>query len=130
MLKAYKYRLYPSKEQEVLLSKHFGCARYTYNRALAYRIASYEAGEKKNCLDAIKEITDWKKDAETSWLCEVDSQSLQMAVRNLALIGRVPRLIFQSFGRELARFFIGSSTVRLKPSLFQERRQVNILPAF
>lgn len=35
MLKAYKYRLYPTKTQEVLLAKHFGCARYIYNYGLA-----------------------------------------------------------------------------------------------
>ncbi|NLY63842.1 MAG: helix-turn-helix domain-containing protein, partial [Alcaligenaceae bacterium] len=28
MLKAYKYRIYPNKEQQVLMEKHFGCVRF------------------------------------------------------------------------------------------------------
>jgi len=32
MLKAYKYRLYPNKTQEILLNKTFGCCRYFWNK--------------------------------------------------------------------------------------------------
>lgn len=46
MLKAYKYRLYPTKTQEVLLSKHFGCARYIYNYGLERKIKSYSETKK------------------------------------------------------------------------------------
>ena len=31
MLKAYKYRIYPTDEQKVLFAKTFGCVRYVYN---------------------------------------------------------------------------------------------------
>jgi putative transposase len=31
-LKAYKYRIYPTKKQEVLLSKTFGCCRFVWNK--------------------------------------------------------------------------------------------------
>jgi putative transposase len=31
-LKAYKYRIYPTKEQEVLLAKTFGCCRFVWNK--------------------------------------------------------------------------------------------------
>ncbi|MDB9421603.1 helix-turn-helix domain-containing protein, partial [Microcystis aeruginosa CS-563/04] len=34
MLKAFKYRIYPTSEQSVLLAKSFGCARWFYNYAL------------------------------------------------------------------------------------------------
>ena len=34
MYKAYKYRIYPTSEQETLLSKSFGCARWFWNYAL------------------------------------------------------------------------------------------------
>ena len=37
MLKAYKYRIYPSKEQEIQLAKTFGCCRFVYNQTLAYK---------------------------------------------------------------------------------------------
>jgi hypothetical protein len=31
-LKAYKYRIYPTKEQEILLAKTFGCVRFVWNK--------------------------------------------------------------------------------------------------
>ena len=42
MLKAYKYKLYPSQEQRTSLGKTFGCTRFIYNKMLADRIKSYE----------------------------------------------------------------------------------------
>ena len=41
--KGYKFPIYPTAEQKVLLEKTFGCCRYVYNRALAESIAEYEA---------------------------------------------------------------------------------------
>ena len=82
MLKAYKYRLYPNKEQRTYLAKTFGCTRFIYNKMLADRIKSYE--ENKN-LD-IKEMkyptpAQYKNDFE--WLKEVDSLALANAQMNL-----------------------------------------------
>lgn len=42
MLKAYKYRLYPNKEQEEQIQKTFGCCRFVYNQTLSYRKDKYE----------------------------------------------------------------------------------------
>ncbi|MFC2652275.1 MAG: helix-turn-helix domain-containing protein, partial [Capnocytophaga gingivalis] len=42
MLKAYRYRIYPNKEQEIQLAKTFGCCRFVYNQTLAYRKNAYE----------------------------------------------------------------------------------------
>ena len=42
MLKAYKYRIYPNKEQEEQINKTFGCSRFVYNKTLAYRKEMYE----------------------------------------------------------------------------------------
>ena len=42
MFKSYKFRLYPNKEQEILLQKTFGCVRFVYNQCLAYRIDKYK----------------------------------------------------------------------------------------
>ena len=36
MLRAYKYRIYPTEEQKVLLAKTFGCCRFVYNCCLLY----------------------------------------------------------------------------------------------
>ena len=46
MLKAYKYRIYPNKEQECLIQKTFGCCRFVYNQALSYRTDLYEKENK------------------------------------------------------------------------------------
>ena len=42
MEKAYKFRIYPNKQQEELINKTFGCCRFIYNRYLAKRIELYE----------------------------------------------------------------------------------------
>ena len=42
MLKAYKYRIYPTNEQKEQIAKTFGCCRFVYNRTLAYRKEAYE----------------------------------------------------------------------------------------
>ena len=42
MLKAYKYRIYPTNEQKLYFAKTFGCTRFIYNKMLADRIKSYE----------------------------------------------------------------------------------------
>ena len=34
MEKAFKYRMYPNREQRILLSKTFGCTRFVYNLVL------------------------------------------------------------------------------------------------
>ena len=41
MLKAYKYRIYPNKEQKIQVAKTFGCCRFVYNQTLAYRKEKY-----------------------------------------------------------------------------------------
>ena len=63
MLKAYKHRIYPTKDQIELLNKHFGCCRLIYNLALESKRLAY-SGNKKNlsCYDLIKQITDLKKE--------------------------------------------------------------------
>ena len=84
MLKAYKYRLYPTKTQEVLLTKHFGCARYIYNYGLERKIKSYAETKKSVSRFTIQaDLPKLKKSEETKWLSEVNSLSLQAALLNL-----------------------------------------------
>lgn len=81
---AYKYRLYPTKSQEVLLAKTFGCVRYVYNRALAIKTALYQKEKKGiSVFKLTTEMTTWKDLEETAWLKEVNSQALQMSLRYL-----------------------------------------------
>ncbi len=83
MIKAYKYRLYPNKEQAHLMQKHFGCVRFLYNKGLETKIKEYQTNNKTlSCHDLINNmLKQLKKDNE--WLQEVNSQSLQMSLRNL-----------------------------------------------
>lgn len=77
MLKAYKYRLYPNKEQEEYFSKCFGCVRFIYNRMLSDKIEHYkETKQKLNNTPA-----QYKKEFE--WLKEVDSLALANVQMNL-----------------------------------------------
>jgi len=84
ILKAYRYRLYPNQEQETLLKKHFGCVRHVYNWALGLKIDHYEQTKKSLSLsDIARQLVAKKKNPEFLWLNEVNSQSLQSALRNL-----------------------------------------------
>lgn len=47
MLKSFKYRLYPNKEQELQLQNTFGCSRFVYNTMLDYKINQIKNGNKK-----------------------------------------------------------------------------------
>lgn len=77
MLKGYKYRLYPNKEQQEYFAKCFGCVRFIYNRMLSDKIEYYkETKQKLNNTPA-----QYKK--EFSWLKEVDSLALANAQMNL-----------------------------------------------
>ena len=77
MLIAYKYRLYPNKEQETYFAKTFGCVRFIYNRMLSDKIDYYkETKQKLNNTPA-----QYKKKFE--WLKEVDSLALANAQMNL-----------------------------------------------
>ena len=83
MLLAYKYRIYPTKADRILLAKHFGCCRFLYNYFLSYRKDEYEKGNKVSYLMTQKELTKMKAQEQYSWLNEVSSQSLQMAIQQL-----------------------------------------------
>ena len=84
ILRAYKYRLFTTKEQEVLLAKHFGCSRWIYNYALDKKIKSYQQ-EKKSLsrFEIQKDLPALKKAEDTEWLKEVNSQTLQASLENL-----------------------------------------------
>jgi len=82
MLKTFKYRLYPSKAQAELINKHCGCARFIYNFGLNAKIETYQKEKKSlTCIDIGNLLPDLKK--QNIWLKEVNSQSLQMSLRNL-----------------------------------------------
>jgi len=83
MYKAYKYRIYPTNEQENLLAKSFGCARWFWNYALNLCQETYKntgkglsRGYIQGLLPALKK--------EYEWLKEPYSQCLQVVALNLS----------------------------------------------
>ena len=84
MNKAYRYRLYPDKEQSELINKTFGCARFVYNRMLEDRKEKYEQNkDDKEALKKLKYTTPADYKDEFVWLKEVDSLALANAQLNL-----------------------------------------------
>lgn len=81
--KAYKFRIYPTKEQEVLIVKTIGCSRFVFNHFLAKWNETYkETGKGLSYGVCSSELPNLKK--ELPWLKEVDSIAIQSSVKNLA----------------------------------------------
>ncbi len=82
--KAFKYRFYPTPEQETLLRRTIGCTRLVYNRALSERTqAWYERQERVGYVETSAMLTDWKKEDDLQFLNEVSSVPLQQGLRHL-----------------------------------------------
>lgn len=95
MLKAYKYRLYPNREQQGLINKTFGCVRFVYNYYLAKKIELYKSEQKSLTYNQCsKDLTAVKKELE--WLKEIDKFALQNSLKNLDTA-------YQNFFREIKK---------------------------
>ncbi|HEY9694460.1 MAG TPA: IS200/IS605 family element RNA-guided endonuclease TnpB [Oculatellaceae cyanobacterium] len=82
--KGYKFRLYPTLEQEKYLAKCFGCSRFLYNHFLRLITDTYAESKKHlKYTDTAKLLTLLKRDEQYSWLTEVNSQSLQQTLKDL-----------------------------------------------
>ena len=83
MLKAYKYRIYPNKEQIEQLNKTFGSARFVYNKMLQFRKDLYNETQisysKIDCNNWCNKVL---KD-EYPWLKEVDKFALTNSIYNM-----------------------------------------------
>jgi len=81
---AVKVRLYPTIEQQEILSQHFGCSRWWWNYALNLCIETYKATGKSLSQSALNAfLPKLKKQEETQWLSECYSQVLQATTLNL-----------------------------------------------
>jgi putative transposase len=97
VLKANKYRLYPSDNQKESRDRHFGCGRFVFNPALETKTWAYSAPKTSlSGYDLQVELKDLKEDCP--WLWEVNSQSLQCALLNLDMAVR------QLFQRTCGKF--------------------------
>ena len=84
MIKSYKVRLYPTKEQQQLMWKHVGSCRFIWNWMLAKQEELYKQGEKHlSAFDMINLISPMKKQEEYKWLSDVSNNSLVTICRDL-----------------------------------------------
>ncbi|MBD2127596.1 transposase [Microcoleus sp. ZQ-A2] len=82
--KAYRYRFYPTLEQEQLLRRTLGCVRLVYNKALHIRTEGwYGHTERIDYKQTSAMLTNWKQQEDLQFLSEVSSVPLQQGLRNL-----------------------------------------------
>ena len=82
--KAFKYRFYPTPEQDTLLRRTMGCTRLVYNQALSIRTkAWYKDKQRVGYNDTSAMLTLWKKNPELDFLNEVSCVPLQQGLRHL-----------------------------------------------
>lgn len=82
--RAYRFRFYPTPEQEGILARTFGCVRFAYNHMLRLRTdAWYQRQERVGYHETSAALTALKKTPEHAWLNEVSSVPVQQALRHL-----------------------------------------------
>ena len=82
--KAFKFRLYPNKSQQAVLAVQFGHTRFVYNHFLAARKEQYaQTGLGLSYQDNARMLVEMKRNPETAWLKEADSQALQQSLKDL-----------------------------------------------
>ena len=83
MIKGFKIRLMPTKEQEKLMLKSIGCSRFAYNWGIN-KVKEYREQNKKYSMNDIRnEFTQLKKKDEYKWLNEVSNTTIIESMRNL-----------------------------------------------
>lgn len=79
MIKGFKIRIYPNKQQKILIEKHFGCCRFIYNYMVEMQTENYKKGNKYiKKYDMIRSLTPLKRQEDYLWLREVSGTSLQI----------------------------------------------------
>ncbi len=82
--RAYRFRFYPTPDQEAILAKTFGCTRFAYNYMLRLRTDAWFNEQKRvGYHDTSALLTELKKQPETVWLNEVSSVPVQQSLRHL-----------------------------------------------
>ena len=81
---AYKFRLYPTDEQKIFLSKLFGCCRFVYNHFLHEKQEQYKQTKSSDSYnEQSAKLTALRKTDEFSFLKEMPLQVLQCSLRNV-----------------------------------------------
>jgi len=98
VVKSYKFRIYPTKDQRVFLAGQFGAARFIYNHFLSNRKSEYLNNKKGlSYYDDSRSLTKLKREEGFEWLNDINSQSLQASLRNL-------ETAYQNFFQKRAMF--------------------------
>jgi putative transposase len=82
--KSVKVQIYPRESDKELLAKHFGARRFIFNKFLEIRKNEYLENKKSigyNACSAL--VTEMKKNPEFEWLKEINSQTIQAALKDL-----------------------------------------------
>lgn len=96
--RAYRFRFYPTPEQESTLARTFGCARFAYNYMLRLRSDAWmQRQERVGYHETSAALTALKKQPEYAWLNEVSSVPVQQALRHL-------QTAFSNFFAKRARY--------------------------
>ncbi|MDY9926319.1 IS200/IS605 family element RNA-guided endonuclease TnpB [Methanosarcina sp.] len=83
MLKAYKYRIYPDKDQEVFIKVNFGACRFVYNWALEQKIKTYQQNNKSISRFDLQRILVHEVKPSNEWLKKANSQALLSSLVNV-----------------------------------------------
>lgn len=82
--KAYKFRIYPNKQQTILINKTIGSSRFVFNHFLHLWNETYSKTKKGLSYNTCTTMLPNMKKSETyAWLKEVDSIALQSSIKNL-----------------------------------------------
>lgn len=82
--RAYRFRFYPTEQQEQILAQTFGCARFAYNYMLRQRTdAWYQRQEKVGYHETSAMLTEIKKQSGYLWLNQVSCVPVQQSLRHL-----------------------------------------------
>lgn len=110
MIKSFKYRLYPTASQSIMIDKTLDCYRFLYNLALETKVRAYQDAQIRiSSFDLINELPLLKH--ENSWLKEVSSQVLCRAIVNME--------------KSFENFFRGSGFPKFKKKDGEQRFQTH-----
>lgn len=80
----FKFRIYPNKTQQQLISRTHGCARFVYNHFLAIRRDEWKANHNSvTYCQTSSMLTDLKQREDMLWLKEANRSALQNSLRDL-----------------------------------------------
>jgi putative transposase len=84
--RAFRYRFYPTEQQQQELLRTFGCVRLVYNKALEARTTAWYTEQRRvNYVETSGLLTAWKKTEDFAFLNEVSSVPLQQTLRHLQM---------------------------------------------